>query len=79
MPRIVRNFFVELDVDGRASSVSTGPRSGNGGIHAKFYMREKGCISSQCIQVEGIVTGSGELILRAFDSQGRELKLSARR
>ncbi len=41
-PRCVRNFWVELEVDGKKTKVKTGPRSSSGGIYLQIYMRNKG-------------------------------------
>ena len=42
MPRNVRNFWVDLSVDGRKDSVGTGPREKTGGMDATFYIRKDG-------------------------------------
>jgi hypothetical protein len=38
----VRNFWIELDVDGRASSVATGPRAKDGGFNLNIFVRDNG-------------------------------------
>ena len=45
MPRNVRNFWVDLDVDGRANSVGTGPRSKDGGLDLDLYIRNDGRVA----------------------------------
>jgi len=56
MPRNVRNFWLELQVDGRKSEVKTGPRRKDGGFSQKVFIREKGLI--QCVgELSGIVDG----------------------
>jgi len=42
MPRNVRNFWIDLDVDGRDSRVGTGPRGKSGGFFANIYIRNQG-------------------------------------
>jgi hypothetical protein len=53
MPRNVRNFWVDLEVDGRASNVGSGPRRRDGGLQATFRIRDEGGISKKSICVEG--------------------------
>lgn len=38
----VRNFWVELEVDGRESTIATGPRGNDGGFYQDVYIRDKG-------------------------------------
>ena len=40
-PRNVRNFWLDLDVDGR-NPIATGPRSSLGGFCPRIFMREAG-------------------------------------
>ena len=42
MPRVVRNFWLEADVDGRVSTVAGGPRGKDGGITLRIYQRSGG-------------------------------------
>ena len=42
MPRNVRNFWVEMDVDGKRTQVATGPRRADGGFRLNIWMRDKG-------------------------------------
>ena len=44
MPRNVRNFWIELNIDGRKSRIATGPVSKDGGFSATIYMRDAGCV-----------------------------------
>ena len=43
--RNVRNFWLELSVDGKQSRVDTGPRAKDGGFDLIVYVREDGDIS----------------------------------
>lgn len=54
MPRNVRNFFLELEVDGRKSTIRTGPVSKGGGFSLTIRIRESGDISSKYLLVRGI-------------------------
>lgn len=42
MPRNVRNFWVEVTVDGRKHKVATGPRHKDGGMTIDLKQRHKG-------------------------------------
>ena len=54
MPRNVRNFWIELSVDGKKTAVATGPRSRSGGFRCKVLQRADGAIHHEDIIVEGI-------------------------
>ena len=58
----VRNFWVELDIDGRMTQIVGGPRSRNGGFNLIVYMRNDGGII-QAVTLRGYVHASGELRL----------------
>ncbi len=80
MPRNVRNFWVELSVDGAASRVETGPRSANGGFAMRILMRENGGISDKSVHVEGRVMSDGTLRLMAYaDGQEDTLVVQTKR
>lgn len=65
MPRNVRNFWIELDVDGSKSQVATGPRSADGGFTPTILQRSEGDII-RALDVRGFVRSSdGKLILEA--------------
>ncbi len=42
MPRNVRNFWLELEVDGKKSKVATGPVAKDGGFQLKVLQRDNG-------------------------------------
>lgn len=44
MPQNVRNFWLELDVDGRKSRIACGPQSKDGGFILTIKQRDKGGI-----------------------------------
>ena len=67
----VRNFWVDINVDGRATRVGTGPRRKDGGMSARFRIREDGGISEKSITVEGREI-NGKLMLSAFLVEGSE-------
>lgn len=63
MPRNVRPFWYELDVEGRASRVQTGPRSGRGSVRGSIQQRHRGSIADAYIDLES--NGRGDT-LRTF-------------
>lgn len=42
MPRNVRNFWLEIEVDGRKTKVSLGPAGKTGGARVRVFMRHEG-------------------------------------
>ena len=52
MPRNVRNFWLELDVDGRKNKIAAGPASKEGGFRLSIYMRDRGDV-----QLVGYIRG----------------------
>ena len=58
----VRNFWVDLLVDGRCK-VATGPRSADGGFSLVVLMREEGSISERRVRVNGFARSDGLLSL----------------
>lgn len=56
MPRNVRNFWIEAEVDGRKTPVALGPQGKDGGFHLTVYMRNKGEVEA-VLGLEGRVEG----------------------
>lgn len=69
MPRNVRNFWIELSVDGKQERVETGPRSKDGGFSLTILQRDRGSIV-MAMRVGGRVTSDGRLVLEAEMPQG---------
>jgi hypothetical protein len=67
MPRNVRNFWIEINVDGASKTIATGPRNANGGFSMTIYQRDKGTVS-KALRVDGRVNSRGELVLTAGSS-----------
>lgn len=59
--RNVRNFWLELSVDGKQSRVDTGPRAKDGGFDLIVYVREDGDISDKSVHLRGRVGSDGTL------------------
>jgi hypothetical protein len=66
----VRNFWVTLDVDGRSSAISAGPRSKDGGFDLDVRMRDDGC-TIKPVSITGRAYDDGRLVLRIY-VEGRE-------
>lgn len=64
MPRNVRNFWVELDVDGSKKQIASGPQKADGGINIRILQRDNGGIITALV-INGIVTRDGEIRLMA--------------
>ena len=43
---MVRNFWVEADIDGRETNANGGPRSKDGGMDVTIYQRDDGEIKT---------------------------------
>lgn len=66
MPRNVRNFWIELDVDGK-TRVETGPLAKDSGFHLVILMRENGGII-RAMEIDGRQLSDGSLVLSAVNA-----------
>lgn len=76
MPRNVRNFWIEADIDGRKSAFSGGPQSATGGIDITIKQRDGGSIITAA-RITGRVTSEGVIVLEmatADDSRRIEVR-----
>lgn len=64
MPRNVRNFWIELDVDGSKTAIGSGPRGKDGGFQLTIRQRDNGSIV-KALDVRGFVDTNGNLRLNA--------------
>ena len=60
MPRNVRNFWIELTVDGKAQRIACGPQARDGGFELTVKMRDKGDIVT-ALHVSGRALQDGTL------------------
>ena len=44
-PRNVRNFWIEVDVDGRQEKIAAGPKGKDGGMEIQLHQRDYGGVS----------------------------------
>lgn len=63
MPRVVRNFWVAGDVDGRRSLIAGGPRARDGGLTLTIYQRSRGGIAT-ALKVHCVAFLDGTLLLQ---------------
>ena len=63
MPRNVRNFWIEAEVDGRKTPIAFGPQGADGGFRLTICMRNKGEVE-EVAQIEGADIGDKRLGLR---------------
>lgn len=63
MPKNTRNFWVEMDIDGRETTLEGGPRSAGGGINGTIYMRGEGGSVQTAVRITGEAFSDGELRL----------------
>lgn len=61
MARNVRNFWIELEIDGRVTKVATGPRRKDGGFLLKVHMRDKGEICRDLVKITGRMERVGKV------------------
>jgi hypothetical protein len=59
-PRNVRNFWLELEVDGKKTRVATGPRGKTGGFKLTIYIRDDGSVGGP-VRIYGTADEEGEL------------------
>lgn len=69
MPQHTRNFWIESDIDGRATPASGGPRASEGGFTTKVSIRQAG-VATHALTIEGWATEDGRLILAVHPSSG---------
>lgn len=83
MPRNVRNFWVELRVDGKQTRIETGPQAKDGGFELVVLQRDQSSII-RALEVSGRVTSDGRIVLLAEsfkpkDGPGGELRIETKR
>lgn len=62
MPRNVRNFWLELEVDGKKQRIATGPRSAGGGFSLAIRIRSCGAVKEAAV-LQGYVLDGDNLWL----------------
>ncbi len=76
MPRCVRNFWLDAEIDGRRSRFSSGPRARDGGFRLDIYTRERGAIAPSPVRVSGrCCAGTLSLVVHDGDEVVFEKKM----
>ncbi len=74
-----RNFWVECNIDGRATKLEGGPRSKDGGFNLTIYQRDEGAIK-EAITITGYKrTCDDVLMLRVVSSDGVIMEVETKR
>ena len=60
MPRNVRNFWMEADIDGYASTLVGGPKNKMGGMNINLFARDNGCLK-KIANISCFADGMGNL------------------
>lgn len=68
MPKQVRNFWLELQVDGRETKIATGPKPADGDFSIVIRIRENGEVSDKTVHIYGDVDCDDHLRLWAVSS-----------
>lgn len=59
MPRNVRNFWIDAQIDGRESRITGGPSAKDGGMSVEIFFRENGKISDRDILIDCLSAREG--------------------
>ena len=66
---VVRNFYVEADIDGRQTRLGGGPKAKDGEMTVHIHQRSKGNVVSDAIKIR-CTERNGKLLTEVFDSVG---------
>jgi hypothetical protein len=84
-PRVVRNFYVRAEVDGRRSLVSGGPRARDGGLALTLYQRRNG-EAATAIEIYCFALPDGRLVVEvkpilphSFERKSGTLRIETKR
>ena len=78
MPKNVRNFFLDLGVDGRNSDVRTGPVAPDGGMAGVLYIRRNGEVC-EAASISCVAFADGSLEIRIACPDGRLMTIQGER
>lgn len=80
MPRNVRNFWLDFDVDGKEKALASGPKNATGGFSGTISLRESGGVGRR-IEIRGRPQPDGTLKLwiNLPDGDGVEIDAESRR
>ena len=66
-PRMVRNFWIEIDIDGRKTKIAAGPRGPRGGFTMRIFQRDHGKVRTTCVVDGSEDNDTLALIVRSGD------------
>lgn len=66
MSRNVRNFWIEVEVDGRRTRISAGPKSKDGGLSVRLFQRDRGEVR-EVLTIRSTVEVEGRLLRTVVD------------
>lgn len=66
----VRPSYVDIDVEGRATSIGVGPRKRNGNMNSTFFAREKGNITKALSVIASASQDGKTVTYFVYDSKG---------
>lgn len=61
MPRNVRNWWIELEVDGKKTKIGAGPRRKDGGFTLRIHQRNRGGVVKNVVRIDGDVVNEERL------------------
>lgn len=61
MPRVVRNFWIECEIDGQVRRIATGPAARSGGFSLTVFVRDRGTVR-RALEIYGAADRYGERI-----------------
>lgn len=78
MPRNVRNFWIEAEVDGRKTPIKFGPTGKDGGFHLIVYIRNQG-EAEKIAGIEGDTSRDGKRLILWVNCGDQEIKVIRQR
>ena len=77
--RNVRNWWLELEVDGAVSKVATGPRGKEGGFTLRVSQRDQGGVLRDAVVLRGVPQSDGTLVLTVGIEDRADIKITTTR
>lgn len=74
----IRNFWIEADIDGRATNLAGGPRAKDGGFNLVIYQRSEGAII-KAATISGFAHEDGTLRLHIDLHEGKTIDRTTKR
>lgn len=78
MPRNVRNFWIEIDVDGRKERIAAGPVNKDGGFALNIKQRKNGEIIN-AVTITGQIFSDGTIVTVGETTNGQTFRVETAR